>query len=165
MNAAGLFAADRAENATLQQSIADALAGCCAASATGAVRISRPSMRRPLSLIVAPFKAKAGWFQAPPSGAIVLVRDPEHAAPVPEDWLRQLFGLTLAEAALTTHIARGHGLKAAAERLGIARSTANTHLQRVFEKTQTRRQAELVRLINSMELSVTCESARGRSSN
>jgi DNA-binding CsgD family transcriptional regulator len=44
-------------------------------------------------------------------------------------------------------IARGVGLQAVADELEISLTTARTHLQHVFEKTSTRRQAELVRLI------------------
>jgi DNA-binding CsgD family transcriptional regulator len=39
------------------------------------------------------------------------------------------------------------GLQAAADRLGISLATARTHLAHVFDKTGTRRQAELVRLL------------------
>jgi DNA-binding CsgD family transcriptional regulator len=80
--------------------------------------------------------------------------------PVPEFLLRRLYGLTPAEAALAMEIAHGHGLKSAAELVGIERTTANTQLQRVFEKTQTHRQAELVRLISRMEASLAFDRAR-----
>lgn len=43
--------------------------------------------------------------------------------------------------------ARGEALKAVADGLGISLTAARTHLQHVVEKTETRRQAELVRLI------------------
>ncbi|MBZ9905308.1 LuxR C-terminal-related transcriptional regulator [Mesorhizobium sp. BR115XR7A] len=61
--------------------------------------------------------------------------------------LRDLYGLTPAEAAVATAITRGEGLQAVADELGISLTRARTHLQHVFEKTETRRQAELVRLI------------------
>jgi DNA-binding CsgD family transcriptional regulator len=61
--------------------------------------------------------------------------------------LRSRFGLTCAEANLAIEITRGDGRKAAAARLGIAVTTARTHLTHIFEKTGVRRQAELVRLV------------------
>lgn len=67
--------------------------------------------------------------------------------------LRSHFGLTHAQAKLAIEIAKGDGLKASAKRLGIAITTGRSHLRRVFEKTETRRQAELVRLISAFRLS------------
>lgn len=67
--------------------------------------------------------------------------------------LRSHFGLTHAQARLAIEIARGEGLKASAQRLGIAITTGRSHLRRIFEKTDTRRQAELVRLISAFRLS------------
>jgi DNA-binding CsgD family transcriptional regulator len=66
---------------------------------------------------------------------------------VPEHYLRRLYGLTAAEAAVAVQIARGEGLQAAADNLRVTLPTVRTHLQRVFAKTQTRRQAELTRVI------------------
>jgi DNA-binding CsgD family transcriptional regulator len=63
------------------------------------------------------------------------------------DQLRAVFGLTRTEALVAAEIFRGEGLKAAADALGIGATTARTHLQRIFGKTGTRKQAELVRII------------------
>ncbi len=63
--------------------------------------------------------------------------------------LERQFGLTPAEAALSLEIARGLGRSAAAKECGISVSTARTHLSRIFRKTGTHRQAELVRVILS----------------
>jgi DNA-binding CsgD family transcriptional regulator len=57
------------------------------------------------------------------------------------------FGLTDAESGVAAEILKGDGRLAAARRLGISDTTAKTHLSNIFEKTGTRRQAELVRLI------------------
>jgi DNA-binding CsgD family transcriptional regulator len=61
--------------------------------------------------------------------------------------LRSQFGLTDAQAKLAIEIAKGEGLRASTRRLGIAMSTGRSHLKQIFQKTETRRQAELVRLI------------------
>jgi DNA-binding CsgD family transcriptional regulator len=63
--------------------------------------------------------------------------------------LRSHFGLTDAQARLAIEIAKGEGLKACTRRLGIAMSTGRSHLKQIFEKTETRRQAELVRVISA----------------
>ncbi len=61
--------------------------------------------------------------------------------------LRAQFELTASEAALALHIADGGDLSSFAERRGITRNTARNQLQMVFDKTDARRQAELVRLL------------------
>jgi DNA-binding CsgD family transcriptional regulator len=57
------------------------------------------------------------------------------------------FGLTPAEARVALGIARGETLASVAEAHGIAVTTAKTHLQSIFIKTGTHRQAELVALL------------------
>ncbi len=57
------------------------------------------------------------------------------------------FGLTPAENRLLQCLLDGLALKEAALRLGVARTTARTHLQRIFDKTGVRRQTELQRVI------------------
>lgn len=59
------------------------------------------------------------------------------------------YGLTPAETRVLAAITVGKGLTAAARNLGIARSTAQSHLDKIFQKTGTNRQAELVALANS----------------
>jgi DNA-binding CsgD family transcriptional regulator len=61
--------------------------------------------------------------------------------------LQDLFGFTPAELALATDILAGHDLAASAARRRITLHTARAHLRRLFEKTGTRRQAELMRLL------------------
>ena len=64
-----------------------------------------------------------------------------------EERLRQTNGLTPAEARLALRLARGLSVQEAAKRLEIAITTARTHLQRVYGKTHTCRQSELVELL------------------
>jgi DNA-binding CsgD family transcriptional regulator len=87
------------------------------------------------------------WIDILCPTAILFITDPEQTALVRSEWLREDFGLTLAEARFTREILKADGLQAAADRLGISLATARTHLGHVFDKTGTRRQAELVRLI------------------
>ena len=61
--------------------------------------------------------------------------------------LMNRFDLTLAEAKLAHRLANGAALKEAADALGIREQTARTYLKRVFQKTETCRQAELVHKI------------------
>lgn len=79
--------------------------------------------------------------------AIVFVSKPSQISLPDIRQLRDHFGLTDAQARLAIEIARGHGLKACARRLGIAVTTARSHLRQIFEKTDTKRQAEFVRVV------------------
>ncbi len=65
--------------------------------------------------------------------------------------LHGLFDLTPREAQLCAALATGHSLKAAAATLGMNFSTARAHLEHIFSKTGTHRQAELVLLLQSAQ--------------
>ena len=112
----------------------------------GRLRLSRED-RPPLAVLVVPHRSRFAWIDVAWPRAILFVADPEDAAGVRSESLREGFGLTSAEAALALEILKGDGLRAAANRLAISLATAHTELARAFAKTGTRRQAELVRLI------------------
>jgi DNA-binding CsgD family transcriptional regulator len=61
--------------------------------------------------------------------------------------LSGLFGLTRSEALLARALTSGKTLEESAQELGITISSARTYLKRAFGKTNTNRQAELIRLI------------------
>ena len=58
-----------------------------------------------------------------------------------------LYGLTIAERNVLEHVASSHSPQETADRLGVSVNTVKTHLQKIFAKTNTARQADLVRLI------------------
>jgi DNA-binding CsgD family transcriptional regulator len=122
-------------------------------STSGALAIPRPSGRRDFGLIVAPYHGDmpdAPWVQlAPATRVAVFIADPESQAEPPDETIARLYGLTMAEARLAGRLARGKPLSEISESLGITRETARTRLKVIFSKTDTHRQAELVRLILS----------------
>jgi DNA-binding CsgD family transcriptional regulator len=61
--------------------------------------------------------------------------------------LKTCYGLTPAEGKLALLIFEGHRLNSAAERLGISVNTARTHMKRIYTKTKTNHQSELVRVL------------------
>ena len=65
----------------------------------------------------------------------------------PAGTLREDFGLTPAECRLAVALMQGRSLAEYAERTGIAMPTARTHLARIFHKTGTRNQQDLMRLL------------------
>jgi len=79
--------------------------------------------------------------------AAVFVQDPDAAAPPPMAGFAALYGLTPTEERFLAAMAGGGGVPEASAALGISPTTGRTHLNSIFSKTGTSRQAELVRLI------------------
>jgi DNA-binding CsgD family transcriptional regulator len=79
--------------------------------------------------------------------ALVLIIDPEDEPELPAALLRRLYHFTEAEVEVALHIMRGADPKHISEQLSVSLTTVRTHLQHVFDKTGTHRQAELVRLL------------------
>lgn len=78
---------------------------------------------------------------------LVMIRAPDlHVSPH-AGLLRELFGLTAAEARLVNTLVGGDGLQDHASRSGTRIQTARSQLRSVFDKTDTESQADLCRLI------------------
>jgi DNA-binding CsgD family transcriptional regulator len=106
--------------------------------------LARPSLLRPLTVVVSPLAASG----SPEGAAVILfVSDPEVRITPSERLLSSLYGLTAAEAALAARLLEGQEVSEAAQSLRIGLPTARTHLSRILAKTGTRRQAELLRLL------------------
>jgi DNA-binding CsgD family transcriptional regulator/PAS domain-containing protein len=137
------------ETAALQAAIASCVetARSGVGKPTRRIRVSRADEGSPLSVLVIPLRPQAPWSRLYRPAAILFVSDPECRAEIPRESLRSEFGMTPAEAALALEILTGRGLQEASRRLHITLSTARTHLAHIFRKTNTRSQAQLVRLI------------------
>jgi quercetin dioxygenase-like cupin family protein/DNA-binding CsgD family transcriptional regulator len=83
-------------------------------------------------------------------GALILLHDPETVTPPPVTLLYELFGLTVAEASLCTALLDGHRLRDIAQQRGTSINTVRTLMARVFSKTGTGRQAELMRFLGPL---------------
>ncbi|WP_294540579.1 helix-turn-helix transcriptional regulator [uncultured Rhodoblastus sp.] len=118
------------------------------------VVVERGLNRPPLTLYVLPVTegAAATHDMLAQARAIVLMIDSSgDAAPDPA-LVRDILGLTLGEARVAALVGSGLAPKAAAEKLGIAESTARTVLKRVFAKAGVSRQSELVALFGKRSL-------------
>src|SRR5262249_14670180 len=116
-------------------------------SAGGMLAVHRRSGRRPLSVLVAPLRGEHPFALEPLPTAILFVTDPESFVAAPRSHLRELYGLTEAEARTAEALLEADRLADVAENLGVSLATVRTLLQRAFEKTDTHRQSELVRLL------------------
>ena len=79
--------------------------------------------------------------------ATIFVCDPNDEQRVSESALTRLYALTRSEANFAILLMRGKTVEQAAEHLFISIHTARTHLKRILLKTDTIRQAELLRLL------------------
>ena len=108
--------------------------------------LQRPSLRRPLSVTVAPLPLARRGVVTDGAVAVMVVTDTDLASRVNVDVLRATWQLTPAEARLVGCLAAGMSLSDAARQLDVKIGTARTRLKLIFEKTGTRRQADLVRV-------------------
>jgi DNA-binding CsgD family transcriptional regulator len=89
------------------------------------------------SSLMAPWSAKWAVFS----------QNPMSVPQIPGEAFARLYGLTGGELRVVLAVAPGLGIPEAAELLGLGKETVKKHLQRAFEKTGTKRQAELSRLL------------------
>jgi DNA-binding CsgD family transcriptional regulator len=87
--------------------------------------------------------------------AMLLISDSEKEQQLPGDILRQLFCLTPAECRLALLLQEGLTLPEAAQQLSVGRETVRTQVKSILQKTGSRRQGELVKLL--AEISALCE--------
>jgi DNA-binding CsgD family transcriptional regulator len=73
-----------------------------------------------------------------------MLRSPEPDLRTPLGIAAEVFGLTRAETETLAQVLEGRSLDEAGAVLGVARSTVKSHLDDIFAKSGTRRQAELV---------------------
>ena len=127
--------------------------------------VDRPRQRRPpalgssgnravLHILPLQYGALRSTLDAEASVAIFMTQEASYAAP-PTDTLRVLYGLTPAEVRICELMLQGMTPNEISEQIGVAVSTARTHLLRIFQKTGTARQADLVRLVASLLLPKT----------
>lgn len=110
--------------------------------------VTRPSMKRPLQLLVAPLRlAPDAAASLPHAAAVVFITDPGASPPSDESLLAAFFALTSTEAHFAAMLLKDLTIAEAAEELDVTVSTARTHLRRLFEKTGTHQQSHLVRLL------------------
>lgn len=107
----------------------------------------RPSGKRPYVIHVLPSHRRHADKPPGQPMAVVLIIDPEDEPEPATALLCRLYHLTGAEAQVALHVGHGANLKQIAKELSVSVTTVRTHLQHVFEKTDTHRQAELVRLL------------------
>ena len=117
----------------------------------GAVmRAARTSGRRPYGIHVTTLLRPPAALTLFRPAVCVLISDPDRRSGPSVQQLQSLFQLTLAEARLAACLGAGEPLRRAAEQLGITYGTARSRLTQLFEKTHTRSQSELIRVLHTV---------------
>jgi DNA-binding CsgD family transcriptional regulator len=144
-----LSAAVNGDAARLRALIAAAAVGGAPAGAPAGPVCAMPIRRRPdrLPLLAAAVPAAAG---AHGREVLLFVADPTVQRCAAAELLRDALALTDREASVALATVRRGSLPAAAAELGIALTTARSHLQHVFDKTGTRNQVALAQLIAAL---------------
>lgn len=148
----GILSASDADCGRLLRKLVSSCPALAGIGAGGELTLRRKTGRSPLGVLVTPVPPETAlaalpWTVSRRPVAIVLITDPATEMQARLASLQQRFGLTPAEAAFALEIIKGDGRQAAADRLGITVGTARTHLSNIFDKTGSKRQAELVRLL------------------
>ena len=81
------------------------------------------------------------------ASAAMFVRKVQLEPPAMPEVIAKLYGLTPSELRVLLAVFESGGVSDIADALGISEATAKTHLRRLFDKTGTRRQADLVKLV------------------
>ena len=107
---------------------------------THTIKLSSSDSLSPCSVMVT--RSDTSWSNQPT--AMLLIASSGELAEPNIDRLQALFNLTLTEARLVTSLVRGQSLDDYAKQSSVSINTVRTHLRRVFDKTGTHRQTELV---------------------
>ncbi|MGF1620433.1 MAG: helix-turn-helix transcriptional regulator [Rhodomicrobiaceae bacterium] len=145
----GLVASDADSNREIQKLFAFIRAEDVLGGASPPQVIIRRRERRPLVMEALRLGTLAtGTFGQ--TGTLLIITEIERRLIPPEDLLRQVFGLTSAEARLARRLAGGERIQGAAENLGITKNTARFQLKIIFAKTCTSRQSDLIAILGCL---------------
>jgi DNA-binding CsgD family transcriptional regulator/PAS domain-containing protein len=145
-----MYAADSNQTSMLRRVIRRV--GCGADEQGGsnggaAIRIARHKDRPPYHVVVIPLPRRCQPGDSASAVAVAFITDSERGQSTVELLCGDLYGLTAAETRLVSTLVESPGLTAAAKTLGLSRNTVHSQLASVFQKTGTRSQSELLRLI------------------
>jgi DNA-binding CsgD family transcriptional regulator len=108
------------------------------------VTLPRKAAHNALIVRVVPGPGLDCWQNPENRTALLTLYDQDAGVEVNADMLVKLYGLTRGEAGLAAHLVKGQSIEEAAAAMFISPHTARTHLKRIFMKTDTHRQTELV---------------------
>lgn len=149
-----LAAANPADAARLQVTVLRALTRGLSVN-TDVLCVSRGNCRRPVLVRVLPFDSDLLQGACGTDRAVFIMAIDPDGPDCGEADLQAIFDLTVGEERVAFLVAEGMSLPNVAERLVVSLATVKSHLQHIFQKTGTHRQAELVALVRRIRGIVT----------
>jgi DNA-binding CsgD family transcriptional regulator len=142
------------EDALLKNALHSAARALSSAGNSAADFVITRRDARPLTTHVIPISAPSRWASLARSRAVaaIFLIDPDLETQRRVNVVVAAYGLTPAEGRLLREISNCRGLLEAAQNLNVTEATARTHLQRIFSKTDTRNQIQLVSLLAKSSL-------------
>jgi DNA-binding CsgD family transcriptional regulator len=141
----GLVADRASDTRLLQQLLREAVTAPEQGEPKGSpITLPRKTARTALIVRVVPGPGLDCWPRTKTRMAMLTLFDEDEGLQIDETALCKLYGLTKGEAALAAILIQGKSIEEAATKLFISPHTARTHLKRIFMKTDTHRQTELV---------------------
>jgi DNA-binding CsgD family transcriptional regulator len=107
--------------------------------------LNRCSGLRPPRVLVTPVRNGA---TEPAAAVLIHIFDSHRERTISHDVLRDLYGLTAAQAAVTANLFAGHSVDRTAELLGLSVNTVRSHLKCIFTKCGVHSQTELLHLLD-----------------
>ena len=151
LDSVGFLRARSPDNAQFQRLLARVVPPFGSQGSAGSMTIGRS--RAPTRLLVhaMPVAERESDFRATAVAALVFVVDPERKARIDPALVGESLGLTPAESRVATMLAVGRTPAEIARVTFRSEATVRWHVKRIFRKLGVSRQAELVRLVLSMD--------------
>ena len=99
---------------------------------------------------IAPLPRRRRYMVIDEPAAILTIRERKTGAPGDGERWRVLFGLTVAEARIADRLRFGLPAEAIADELRLSVGTIRTHIKRIHDKTETRRNSELAHVLTKI---------------
>jgi DNA-binding CsgD family transcriptional regulator len=145
LSATGLVADRAADTQLLRRLLKDAITSPeLGEPKDSPMTLPRKGSHNALIVRIVPGPGLECWPGTENRAALMTLYDQDTSLQVDASVLCKLYGLTRGEAALAIHLLQGKSVEEAAAELFISLHTARTHLKRIFMKTDTHRQTELV---------------------
>ena len=139
------------EDAELQGLLKRALPTLGIPASAGSMTIERSSVRTRLVVHITPVAEREWDFRAARVAALVLIVDPESPARIDRRLVATALGLSPAETQLAVMLTGGQTVKNIAAATGRTEGTVRWYLKRIFRKLGVARQADLVRVVSSLD--------------
>ena len=150
----GVMASNSRDHAKLAGALGDAIATASGdgVGAGAIITVSRKSGSDPFLLEIVPLVNRELSDRHAARGCLVFAIDPENRSALSVDGLKNLYGLTNAEAEVCRLIVECYGTREIAEIRNVSVDTVRTQMKSVFSKTGSHQKSDLVRLALNVNL-------------